>query len=67
MSTNLKIIITNVSVIMVCFALLGLNTKVNKLGGLLKELEATHRQLIKECEKDLPRNKTCKLVAVEGD
>ena len=52
---------------MVCFALLSLNTKVNKLGGLLKELEATHRQLIVECEKDLPGNKTCKLVAVEED
>ncbi len=65
MSTNLKIFITNVSVVMVCFSLLSLNDKVNKLQGLLKGLEGTHRLLIEECEKNLPRNKTCKLVAVE--
>mgnify|MGYP001063215444 CR=1 FL=1 len=67
MSTNLnlKILITNVSVMMVCFGLLSLNARVNKLQGLLKELEDTHVQLIEECEKSLPRDKTCKLVAVE--
>ena len=31
----------------------------------LEVLEASRQQLIEECEKSLPRDKTCKLVAVE--
>ena len=31
----------------------------------LNKLEASMQQLIEECEKSLPRDKTCKLVAVE--
>ena len=39
------------------------------LKGDVKELVAerdSYKQLIAECEKDIPRNKTCKLVAVDG-
>lgn len=41
-----------------------LNITTNKVKVLHEEL-ASHTLLIEECEKNLPRNKTCKLVAVE--
>lgn len=54
-------IIASVMLILISVAL---NMSVSDIGELREELKP-YRLLIEECEKSLPRDKTCKLAAVE--
>ena len=47
--------------IIAALSLISQDKQISKLGVL----EASRQQLIEECEESLPRDKTCKLVAVE--
>ncbi len=54
-------IIASMMLILISVAL---SMSISGIGGLREELKP-YRLLIAECEKSLPRDKTCKLVAVE--